>query len=148
MGLGEMLLDDQLEKMAAGATKAGKKLTPDDLDRALGSPPFPSAGPASGSHDGTVPPIPADLAAATLSKPELKYKATDNELWREYRYWDAQGVYRAYRINNPIRMFYYSGCTTHRVLDAEGLVHIVPAVSQGGCVMVYRPRAADVPVLG
>lgn len=85
---------------------------------------------------------------AVLAKPQLQFKDTTNEEWREYRYWDAQQVYRVYRIESPQKMGYYKGCTTHRVVDAEGLVHIVPAVSQGGCVMVYKPRDPSVPCLG
>lgn len=91
---------------------------------------------------------PADRAGATLSRPALAYKDTTNEAWREYRYSDAQGVARVYRIDDPVRMYYYKGCTTHRVLDARGLVHVVPAISQGGCVMVYKPRDVASPCAG
>lgn len=89
-----------------------------------------------------------EMATKTPETPQLQCKDTTNELWREYRYEDAQGKPRTYRIARPRRMYYYRGCTTHRVLDADGLVHVVPAVSQGGCVMVYQPIDVNDPCRG
>jgi len=53
-----------------------------------------------------------------------------SEPWREY---DFGG--RVYRIDNPQKLFYREGGTTHRVLDAKGVIHCVPAVGHFGCIL-------------
>ena len=53
-----------------------------------------------------------------------------NEPWREY---DFGG--RVYRINDPRKLFFRTGGTTHRVLDKNGIVHCVPAPGHFGCVL-------------
>lgn len=50
------------------------------------------------------------------------------EEWREY---DFGG--RVYRIDAPQKL--WIGTTTHRVLDAHGIVHCVPAPGFSGCVL-------------
>lgn len=42
-------------------------------------------------------------------------------LWREY---DSGG--RVYRVDRPVRFWTREGGTTHRVQDANGVVHIIP----------------------
>lgn len=61
------------------------------------------------------------------------------EEWREY---DFDG--RVYRINNPMSL--YIGSTTHRVVDADGIVHCVPNVAVLGCVIRWKPRNVKEPV--
>ena len=61
------------------------------------------------------------------------------EAWREY---DFGG--RVYRIPNPASL--YVGTTTHRVVDAEGTVHCLPAPGHQGCVVRWGPKDVDAPV--
>jgi hypothetical protein len=65
------------------------------------------------------------------------------ELWREY---DFQG--RTYRIDNPQRLFMRNSpdCTTHRVLDSAGVLHLLPAPGRYGCVVRWQPRDSEKPV--
>lgn len=55
------------------------------------------------------------------------------EEWREY---DFDG--RVYRIENPASVEFREGSTTHRVTDAAGIVHCVPAPGQQGCVLRWK----------
>ena len=63
------------------------------------------------------------------------------ELWREY---DFGG--RVYRIKSPITLFYRIGGTTHRVVDALGIVHCVPAPGINDCVLRWMNVNPDEPV--
>jgi hypothetical protein len=53
------------------------------------------------------------------------------ESWREY---DFDG--RVYRIDGPKTL--YIGETTHRIVDAAGVTHCVPAPGQQGCVLRWQ----------
>lgn len=66
-------------------------------------------------------------------------KDLSKELWREY---DFGG--RVYRIDEPVSL--WIGKTTHRVLDAAGIVHCTPAPGEGGCVLRWCPRDSAEPV--
>lgn len=55
------------------------------------------------------------------------------EEWREY---DFLG--RVYRIDKPQTVHYRQGGSTHRVTDAAGIVHCVPAPGHNGCVLRWR----------
>jgi hypothetical protein len=61
------------------------------------------------------------------------------ELWREY---DFGG--RVYRIDAPHGL--WIGATTHRVVDAAGVVHCVPSPGEKGCALRWQPRNAGAPV--
>lgn len=61
------------------------------------------------------------------------------ELWREY---DFGG--RVYRIENPVALYTRPGGTTHRVEDANGVVHCVPAPGVGGCALRWKQREGSV----
>lgn len=61
-----------------------------------------------------------------LKKIELK----GVEKWREY---DFGG--RVYRIDHPASVQFRTGGSTHRVTDADGVVHCVPAPGFNGCVL-------------
>lgn len=63
------------------------------------------------------------------------------EKWREY---DWNG--RIYRINNPKKLFIRPGGTTHRVVDAENIVHCIPSVGEMGCVLRWQNRDQNKPV--
>ncbi|UXN70856.1 hypothetical protein N8A98_06630 [Devosia neptuniae] len=52
------------------------------------------------------------------------------EQWREY---DFGG--RTYRIDQPAEVAFREGGQTHRVTDADGIVHCVPAPGVNGCVV-------------
>jgi len=71
----------------------------------------------------------------------LKEFGLKEELWREY---DFDG--RVYRIENPEKLVYYSGSTTHRVIDSHGVVHCVPAPGKNGCVLRWRNKQEFPPV--
>lgn len=82
------------------------------------------------------------MAEQTTPVPTPKPPAAQDlsdELWREY---DFGG--RVYRIDNPVSL--YVGKTTHRVVDAKGLVHCVPTVGHLGCVLRWQPKDAGRPV--
>lgn len=66
-------------------------------------------------------------------------KDLSKEMAREY---DFGG--RIYRIENPVSL--YIGTTTHRVLDAAGVVHCVPAPGELGCVLRWFPKDTSAPV--
>lgn len=56
-----------------------------------------------------------------VEKTELTEHKLEGVLWREY----DLGT-RVYRIERPVRYWTREGGTTHRVQDAEGVVHIIP----------------------
>lgn len=58
-------------------------------------------------------------------------------LWREYDFNN-----RVVRIENPVDL--YAGETTHRVVDKDGVVWIVPAPGTNGCIIRYK-KADGVP---
>ncbi len=62
----------------------------------------------------------------------------------EYREYDFAG--RVYRIDHPQRLFLRSGGTTHRVVDATGVVHCVPGVGFMGCILRWKNIDPDNPV--
>lgn len=62
----------------------------------------------------------------------------------QYREYDFGG--RTYRIDNPVRLYFKKGGSTHRVLDQEGVVHCVPSVGCGGTVLRWRPKPGTNPV--
>lgn len=59
------------------------------------------------------------------------------EEWREY---DFSG--RVYRINDPVKLYLRPGCTTHRVLDTNGVVHCMPKPGEFGCVLRWKARSS------
>ena len=74
------------------------------------------------------------------------------EAWRSYQ-WDVydrdldgneQRRFCAHTITDPKEL--WVGATTHRVLDADGVVHCVPAPGERGCVLRWKPRDAAKPV--
>lgn len=72
---------------------------------------------------------------------EVTQSDISDEASREY---DFGG--RVYRINSPVTLFMRPGGTTHRVLDANGVVHCVPAPGQGDCVLRWTPKNPAAPV--
>lgn len=68
------------------------------------------------------------------------------EEYREYEWNDPAVGLRVYRIDAPKELHLREGGTTHRVVDAKGIVHSVPAVGQLGCALRWKPRNAAEPV--
>lgn len=81
------------------------------------------------------------MTTTTLSDSNLQSFSLTSEAWREY---DFGG--RVYRINSPQTLFIRVGGTTHRVLDADGAVHCLPAPGQGDCVLRWMNRDGCSPV--
>ncbi len=54
-----------------------------------------------------------------------------SEEWREYEFGG-----RVYRIDNPQAL--YLGKTTHRVVDADGITHCLPAPGAQGCIVRWK----------
>ncbi len=80
---------------------------------------------------------------------EIKQSDLRDEDWREYNFvLDAAtgNGRRVYRVNSPVTLFTRPGGTTHRVLDANGIVHCVPAVGERGCVLSWKPKNPATPV--
>jgi hypothetical protein len=77
----------------------------------------------------------ADLASARVT-----CSLDGVEEWREY---DFEGRERPYRIEAPRSVTFKPGGPTHRVLDSEGVFHLVPAPGHRGCVMRFKGRAGQ-----
>ena len=72
---------------------------------------------------------------------DLIQRDLSQELWREYEF---QG--RVYRIDQPQTLFYRAGGTTHRVVDANRVVHCLPAPGAFGCVLRWQTALGNAPV--
>ena len=72
---------------------------------------------------------------------EMLQKSLGTEEWREY---DFGG--RTYRIDQPVRLYYREGGTTHRVLDQYGVVHCIPAPGTGDCILRWKSNDGEEPV--
>ena len=72
---------------------------------------------------------------------DLREYDISTEAWREY---DFGG--RIYRIEKPQKLFLRVGGTTHRVVDKDGVVHCLPTVGQGDCVLRWQNFDTEVPV--
>jgi hypothetical protein len=66
---------------------------------------------------------------------DLEMREIKNELWREYDFEDSAGNCRIYRINKPKRLYFRPSGTTHRVVDADGVTHCIPAPGYQKCVL-------------
>jgi hypothetical protein len=87
---------------------------------------------------GTIHPTVVNQTASNV----VEYDLT-TELWREY---DTPGRAEPYRIENPQKLYFRTGGTTHRVVDADGQVHCVPAVGYFGTVLRWASKDAAKPV--
>jgi len=59
------------------------------------------------------------------------------ENYREYEF-GPEGERIVYRIDNPVSLFYRRNGTTHRVVDAKLVTHVVPAPGYHGCVIRWE----------
>jgi hypothetical protein len=89
----------------------------------------------------TLRPIVAVSAKFDTIVGELENKPATDEQWREY---DFAG--RIYRIDNPTAVYFRRGGSTHRVVDAEGVVHCVPAPGIDACVLRWKAKDGQPPV--
>ena len=64
-----------------------------------------------------------------------------DEEYREYDFGD-----RVYRIDNPVKLFFRKGGSTHRVLDSLGMVHCLPGPGYHGCALRWKPKEGTNPV--
>ena len=63
------------------------------------------------------------------------------EKWREYEWkyvLEGEERTRIYRIENPKLLVLHKSSTTHRVTDAKGITHCVPAPHHDGCVVRWK----------
>lgn len=74
-------------------------------------------------------------------KVELKEYDLTAEVYREYTYGGA-----THRINNPQKLWFAKGGTSHRVQDADGKVWCAPVPGLFGCILSWLPRDKDKPV--
>lgn len=58
----------------------------------------------------------------------------------EYYEYDFQD--RVYRIDKPVKVFIDKATGTHKVLDKDNVVHVVPSPGSSGCVLKFK--ATDV----
>ena len=78
---------------------------------------------------------------------ELRSHDISSEKWREYIDYDGDGAVLArIPIRNPKTLITRPGGSTHRIVDAEGIVHIVE-FPRAGRVVVYEPGTQEKPCL-
>lgn len=81
---------------------------------------------------------------------ELVKRDISRELWREYEWVIELGEnefdIRTYLIENPVELSYRPGGTTHRIVDKDGVAHLVPKEGRFGCVIRWlnQPDSARV----
>lgn len=68
-------------------------------------------------------------------------KDITTEVYREY---DFAG--RVYRIDNPSKLYYREGGTTHRIVDSNGVAHCLPIPGAFGCVLRWQNKDSSNPV--
>jgi hypothetical protein len=81
------------------------------------------------------------------TKPALERRDITSEEWRQYSWIDpATGHRMVYKIHNPVAVYLYVGCKTHRVLDEKGVAHCLPSVGMYGCVLTWKNKPGYPPV--
>ena len=80
-----------------------------------------------------------------MSDKNLVANDLTSEAWREYEFGEA-GARVTYRIHDPKTLFIRVGGSTHRVVDAGGVVHLLPGPGYRGCVIRWQPRDQSRPV--
>jgi hypothetical protein len=67
---------------------------------------------------------------------ELVSNSLADEEWREY---ELEGG-KIYRINNPQTLVYRVGGSTHRIVDGDGVVHLLPGPGYRDTVIRWKTR--------
>lgn len=82
-------------------------------------------------------------AKASAMKLPVDYTEADisDEVWRE-----VQLTVGSYRINNPVTLIMRKGGSTHRVVDASGVVHCYAAPETGKSILRWKAKEGAVPV--
>lgn len=89
----------------------------------------------------------ANQKAQEESKRKMIKMDVSDEEWREYSWIDPVKKERVtYRIEGVKEVYFYNGCTTHRVVDKEGVAHCVPAIGYHGCVLRWKSKKGLPPV--
>lgn len=77
----------------------------------------------------------------TMENAELVERDISSELYREVV---ING--EVYRIDNPVKLITRPGGKTHRVVDADGLVHCYPAPETGLSIIRWKSKEGQPPV--
>ena len=81
---------------------------------------------------GFVPLVSAD-------KPKLSQHILEDYIYREYEWIEPETKeVIVYRIDRPTTLFTTLKGKTHRVVDSDGIVHLVPSVGYMGCRIRYK----------
>lgn len=73
---------------------------------------------------------------------EIKPRDISHELWRDYRFIGKDKTVVRYKIKKPKLL--YVGNTTHRIVDSDGVTHILPAPGYHGCAVRFKnPEGTD-----
>lgn len=84
------------------------------------------------------------VAEATAQKlPNSKYITADISD-EEYR--TIVTKEQTYKIENPVTLIFRKGGSTHRVVDANGLVHCYPAPETGKSILQWKAKEGKSPV--
>lgn len=84
--------------------------------------------------------VPGSAAEEEEPDPNELIEHELDELWREYEWADKHGNYVSHRIEKPLRLYIRRGGSTHRILDADGTAHCVPAPEVYGCVLKWESK--------
>jgi hypothetical protein len=82
---------------------------------------------------------------------ELIQHDISDEEWREYDWVfnEKKGgdtVIRVYRIENPVTLYTRKNESTHKILDADDIVHCVPSPGRFNCALRWKSRTGSDPV--
>ena len=93
---------------------------------------------------------------ASTRDSSLVKRSIDGETYREYEWNEyiknndgllvSTGARIVYKIINPSMLYIRPGGSTHRVVDAEGVAHCVPAIGIMGCVIRWKNPKGEDPV--
>lgn len=86
---------------------------------------------------------PAATPKSAMKQPLEGYTEADisDEAYREIVYPD-----RVYRIENPMKLIFRKGGSTHRVVDANGVVHCYAAPESGKITLRWKAKDGLAPV--
>lgn len=77
----------------------------------------------------------------TLLPSDYSQKDISSEEWREV---ECNGI--TYRIDNPTTLITRKGGSTHRVIDANGVVHCYAAPETGKTILRWKAKEGTAPV--
>lgn len=99
---------------------------------------------AESQLDRRITAAPQQNQAAAISPSSDGYTTKDisSELWREVELSGGLVI----RIDNPLQLIMRNGGSTHRVVDAQGVVHCYPAPETGKSVIRWKSRLGYAPV--